>query len=53
VDLPCIYGFSVHKGLGTIALSALVMTPLDILRVICGSLDRKSKLEREAIPLFV
>jgi hypothetical protein len=51
----CFHGFALAltKGLGTIALSALVMTPIYVLILICEYLDRKSKLDPEAIPLFV
>jgi hypothetical protein len=54
-NLRCLYGFglALTKGLGPIALSSLIMTPIYILILICEYLDQKSKLQPEAIPVFV
>jgi hypothetical protein len=51
----CLYGFllAFTKGLGTIALCALIMTPLYILILICEYLDRKAQQESDTIPCFV
>jgi hypothetical protein len=51
----CLYGFglALTKSLGTIALSALIMTPIYLMILACEYLDRKSKEAGETIPCFV
>jgi hypothetical protein len=51
----CLYGFrlALTKGLGPIALSSLVMTPIYVLILICEYLDQKSKMQPDAIPALV
>jgi hypothetical protein len=54
-NFRCLYGFAIafSKGLGTIAISSLIMTPLYLLILVCEYLDRKSKQEPNTVPLFV
>jgi choline transporter-like protein 2/4/5 len=54
-NLRCLYGFGIafFKGLGTIALCSLIMTPLYVLILICEWLDRKSRQEQSTLCIFV
>jgi hypothetical protein len=47
------FGLALFKALGTITISALIMTPLYILIVICEYLDAKSKQDPDSISLLI
>ena len=54
-NCTCFYGFflAFTKSLGTITISTLIVTPLDLLILILGFIERKAKKESTSISKFV